>query len=119
MKYIQGLLRILKTEPALIGQTLTLGVAMLTAFGLHLSADRTGAVIVIVTALVALATALAARPVQVPVLAGIATTVLTACAAFGLDWSPAKIGSLVAFVSVFMGLLLRQHLTPVAAKDAG
>jgi hypothetical protein len=91
---------------------------MLVSFGLNLSADKTGAIVVIATALLALVTAVTARPVAVSVLAGIGTSVVTACAAFGLGFNPAKLGTLVAFLTVVMGLLLRQHLSPAPALKA-
>ncbi len=112
------IINIIKTEPAMILQVLNLGIAMLVSFGLNLSADKTGAIVVIATGLLALVTALTTRPWHVPVLAGIATSVLTACAAFGLDWSQARIGSLVAFLTVIMGLALRQHLSPKYGRPA-
>ena len=106
------IINIIRTEPAMILQVLNMGAAMLFAFGLNLSPQKTAAFIVIITGVLAVITAVTTRPIAVPVLAGVATSVLTACAAFGLDWSQARIGTLVAFLTVIMSLALRQHLSP-------
>ncbi len=112
MKY---LLNLIKGEPALITFLLSTAAALAAAYWTKVTPGQEAAVTVIGTALAAVLTAALARPVQVPVIAGAVGTVLSASAAYGLHLTTNQIATTTAEISVALGLLLRQHLTPVAA----
>ena len=76
---------ILTLNPAVLLYVTNALVAMVTAWGLNLTATQQGAVDTVVTGVLALAVALAAKPPVIPAAGAAAITVLTAFAAFGLQ----------------------------------
>ena len=109
----------LSLNPAVLLYVTNALVAMVTAWGLNLSANQQGAVDTIVTGVLALAVALAARPVIVPAAGAAAVTVLTAFAAFGLHLPPNALSATVAVASIVLGFLTHQAVTPVPAVQRG
>jgi hypothetical protein len=112
---LSGVLNLIKTEPAVIMMGVNAGVALGVSWGLHLSTDQMGAVTIIATAVLSIITALLARPVSTPVIKGAVTSVLIALGAFHLHLAPSAIGTTVTALSIVLGLLFRQNLTPVAS----
>lgn len=106
-------------EPAVIVYAVNAGVAALVAWGLDLSADQTGAINTIVTAVLAAVVAAMTRPVTVSAITGAAATVATALAAFGLHLTADQIGASVTVGSIVLALLLRQNVTPAPAVTSG
>jgi hypothetical protein len=106
-------------EPALYLSIVNAALAAAVAWGLPLSHIQTAAVITIVTAVLAMATAVLTRPVEVSALTGAGVTLLTALGAFGLHLTQAQLGTGVALVSIVLGLILRQHVSPAPPAPAG
>lgn len=108
-----------KRESVVILYVANVAVALLVSWGLKLTPAQVGAVTTITSALVTIITAFAVRPVTVPLIKGAATTLLVAFSAFGLHLSTSQIGYSTAALSIIVGLLLRQNVTPAAqAKTA-
>lgn len=91
---------------------LNVAVGLLVSFGLNLSTDATGAITVIATGVFTMVAALRARPVAIAVFGSAATTTLVAVGAFGFDLSSSQIGYAVAAVSVVLGFLTHQSVSP-------
>lgn len=102
-------------EPATILYAINAGVALLVAFGFNLTTDQVGAVTLIATAVLAIATAFMTRPVVVSTITGAAASLLTAVAAFGLHLSGNQVGAVVTALSIVLALLLRQNVSPAPA----
>lgn len=111
-------MKILGYEPAVLLQAVNAGLALLVAFGLGLSDGQVGAVTVLATAAVAVATAVMTRPLVVSAVTGAVGTALSAVAAFGLDLSAQQIGAVVTALSIVLALLLRQAVSPSPAVVA-
>ena len=108
---------ILKNEPAVVLSTLNGLLAILLAWGATSYNTRTvGIWLTVSTAVVALLVALLTRPASVPLLKGGIASLLVAFAAFGVHLPPVAIAGVAAIGSIFLGLLLRANLTPVAKK---
>jgi hypothetical protein len=110
---------ILTLNPAVLLYVTNALVAMVTAWGLSLTATQQGAVDTVVTGVLALAVALAARPPVIPAAGAAAITVLTAFAAFGLHLPPNALSATVAVASIALGFLTHQAVTPVPAVQRG
>lgn len=108
----------IRAEPVLIAWTMNGGLAALFAFVFHLSTPVTAAIVTLTTACASVFTALRTKPVPVSALAGTLTTIATACEAFGLHLPANWVAAGVASLSTVLGLILRSHLTPVAAPVA-
>lgn len=99
-------------EPALYLQLLNAAVALVVAFGLPLSAEMTGAITIIATAVFTIVTAVMTRPIAVSVITGAVQSALIAVAAFGLELHQDQIGAVVTLLAIVLGLLTRQAVTP-------
>lgn len=104
--------RIFGLEPAVIAYVVNGGVALLVVYGLPMSQGQVEAVTVTTTAIAAAVTAVMTRPIVVSTLTGALATVMTALAAFRIEFSAEQIGQTVAFVSLVLALLLRQNVSP-------
>ena len=99
--------------PATLLYALNSVVALLVAYGLHLNAGQVGAVTVIATAVLSGAAALMTRPIVVSTVAAASATVLAAIAAFGFTLSADKISTAVVMISIVLGFLTHQNVSPV------
>lgn len=115
MNALQRLARWLSQESAVFAYALSAGLTAWAAFGFKAPAHDVAAVEMIGAALVSIVTALATRPVSVPVVTGAVVEIATAAGAFGLKLSAAQLGALTPVVSIVVALLLRQAVTPVVA----
>lgn len=100
-------------EPALwleVLKAVLVGVALILP---NVSNDVQAAIMVIATAVFALAQAVTTRPFQVTALTGFITTVGAAIAAFGIDVSPDVLAALIVLVGAVAALLSRSQVTPV------
>ena len=104
-----------RAEPAVIAYVVNAAVVLLVSYGLPLSDGQVNAVTVITTALAAAVTAVMTRPIVVSTLTGTLAAVMTALAAFKLDFTDEQIGQTVAFASIVLALLLRQNVSPAPA----
>lgn len=98
--------------PAALLYALNTAVALFVSFGLPLNSDQVAAVSTIATALLAGYAALKVRPVAIAMFGAAAATALTAATAFGFDLKPDQIGLLVAAISIVLGFLTHQSVSP-------
>jgi formate hydrogenlyase subunit 3/multisubunit Na+/H+ antiporter MnhD subunit len=101
-------------EPAVIVYSVNALVALLVAYGLDLSQEQTAAVSSIATAVVAIIVTVMTRPIVVSALTGAVTTLMTAVAGFGLEFTADQIGATVTVLSIVLGLVLRANVTPTS-----
>lgn len=106
-------------NPAAILFAVNALVAMAVAWGAHLTADQTAAIIAIVTAVITIVTAASTRPVGLQLITGAVTAAATAAAAFGLHLTTAEIGSGATVLSIILAIGLHLAHTPVAAAKQG
>jgi hypothetical protein len=102
--------------PAAALYALNTAVALFVSFGLPLSDDMVAAVSTIATAIFAGYAALVVRPVAIGMFGAAAATALTAAAAFGLDLTTDQIGLTVAAISIVLGFLTHQSVSPVGGE---
>ncbi len=105
-----------KLDPVVWLYALNSVVALVVSFGLPLSADQTGAITAIATAVLGLIAAFQVRPVDVPAIKALLSGALIAGGAFGLHLGANQIGELTVVVGIVVSLLLRQAVTPNASK---
>jgi hypothetical protein len=98
--------------PAALLYAINTAVALAVSFGLDWSDTQVAAVSTIATALLAGAAALSVRPIAIGMFGAAAATALTAAAAFGFDWTPEQIGLTVAAISIVLGFLTHQSVSP-------
>lgn len=111
-----ALLHTLRYEPATMLYGLATGIDILISFGfVHLTTGQRGAVLTIATGLLTVVQMFFVREWSVPVIVGAVTTGLTACAAFGFHLSDHTLGTIASVLTIGLGLLLRQAVTPAAA----
>jgi hypothetical protein len=106
-------------NPVAITWAVNTGLALAAGFGLHLDGDQAGAVTVILTSLVAITTALTARPWYIAGITGATAAALSAGAAFGLHLDGMAVTSVTAALSAVLMLLTHQAVIPVAAHRLG
>jgi hypothetical protein len=104
--------RLFTEEPVLASYLINGGLAALLTFILHLSSTQSAAVTTVTLALVTVYNGFRTTPPKVSVITGGMTTLLTACAAFGLHLPTNTVGALVTVVSAVIPLLLRTHVSP-------
>lgn len=106
-------MKILGREPAAILYALQAVLAVLVAFGVFgLTEESAGWVMTIGTGVMALIVAVVTRPFVVSALTGAVQTLLTGFIAFGLPWTEAQSGAVVAALAIVLGLILRPNVSP-------
>lgn len=110
-------MKIFGYEPAIILYAVNGAVATAVAWGWDLTADQTGAITTITTAILTIAAAAMTRPVTVSVITAAAGSILAAFAAFRLELSADQISTAVTAGSVALMLLLRLNVSPAPAID--
>lgn len=105
---------LLAYEPALAAWATNGGLALILAYLVHLNTVQEAAVTTIATALAAIWTASAARPVAVSALVGALATAVTAAGAFGLHLPAPVLAAGVSLLSSVLAVLFRANLTPAA-----
>jgi hypothetical protein len=105
--------KIFGREPTLILQGLTALLTFLVTFGWDgLSTDQAAVIVAVVAAVLTAVNALLVRPVPPTVWTGVITAGASLLAAYGLDFSQERVGTLVMAVTAIMAVLLRQSVTP-------
>ncbi|MEV0151578.1 MULTISPECIES: hypothetical protein [unclassified Nonomuraea] len=106
-------MKIFGREPAAILYALQAVLAVLVAFGVFGLTDESAAwVLTIGNGVMALIVAVVTRPFVVSALTGAVQTILTAAIAFGLPVTEAQMGSIIAALSIILGLTLRPNVAP-------
>jgi hypothetical protein len=109
----------LTLNPAAILYIVNAVIALLVAWGLHLSTDATGAIDTIVTGVLTVIAAFLVRPVALSVVVAALVTIATAFSAFGLHLSQDRITATAAVASIALGALLHALGIPAVAAAQG
>ncbi|MET7429649.1 hypothetical protein ABZT16_11705 [Streptomyces flaveolus] len=105
-------MKIFGREPALVISAISAGLSLLVTFNFGLSAEQAGAIVAVISAVFAAATATITRPIAPSAFTGLVAAVAALLAAYGLDLSPEKIGAINAGVLAVLALLTRVQVTP-------
>lgn len=108
--------KVVAAEPVMSSAVVLSGLSMLIAFclgriGLHVDPTWKSAILTILTALAGIYPAVKARPIRISVFVTALGTIATASATFGLHISAHWVAAEMPVISVFLGLLLRGHLS--------
>jgi TRAP-type C4-dicarboxylate transport system permease large subunit len=101
-----------KYEPVMLAWATSGGLAVLCGMLLHVSSTQEAAITTIATGVVGIYSWWRTKEKQATVLVTLVTTIAVAGAAFGLHLSSTEIGAAAAILSGFLGLVLRQNVTP-------
>lgn len=99
-------------EPAIIAWSANGGIALIVSYLTPLPHAEVGAITIITTALAGIYTAATTRPVAVSVITSALSTIATAVGFFGLHLPSADVTAGLSILSVLLGLLTRQAVTP-------
>jgi hypothetical protein len=106
-------MKILGREPAALLYALQAVLAVAVSFGAFgLTATSAGWVMTIANGVMALVVAIVTHPLAVSAAVGAVQTILTGAISFGLPLTEAQTGTLIAALSVVLGLALRTNLAP-------
>ena len=110
--------KIFGREPAAILYGLQALLAVAVAFGvLGLTEESAAWAMTIANGVMALIVALVTRPIVVSAMTGAVQTILTGAVAFGLPLTEAQMGTIIAAMSVILGLILRPNVSPTYGGD--
>jgi hypothetical protein len=112
-------LRLIKLNPAAILFAVNALLTMAVQWGANLTADQTGAITAIVTAVITIIAAATTRPVGLQLIAGAVTSIATAWAAFGLHLTVTQISSGVVVLSIVLAGILHLAHVPATAFRQG
>ncbi|WP_406145094.1 hypothetical protein [Streptomyces anulatus] len=99
-------------EPALIIATVSAALSLLVSFQFGLDAEQAGALVAVISAVFAAATAAITRPVAPSAFTGLVAAAVALLAAYGLSVSAETVGALNAVVLAVLGLMTRGQVTP-------
>lgn len=106
--------RLWRYEPAILAWALNGGLAVLLGNVFHITTTQEAAITTVLTACVAIFTAVRTRPVEAAAVVGALSTIAVAAGAFGLHLTSAQIGAGAAILSGIFALALRQNVSPAA-----
>lgn len=108
-------MRIFGREPALVIATISAALSLLVSFGFDgLSAEQAAAIVAVISAVFAAATAAITRPIAPSAFTGLVAATVALLAAYGLNVSQETVGALNAVVLAVLGLLTRGQVSPAA-----
>lgn len=111
-------MKIFGREPALIIATISGALSLLVSFNFGLSGEQAGAIVAVVSAVFAAATAAITRPIAPSAFTGLAAAAVALLAAYGFSVSPETVGALNAVVLAVLGLLTRGQVSPAIAAPS-
>lgn len=103
---------VVANEPAIIAWSANGGVALIVSYLTPLPHAEVGAITIITTALAGIYTAATTRPVAVSVITSAVSAIATAVGFFGLHLPSVDVTAGLSILSVLLGLLTRQAVTP-------
>lgn len=113
--------KIFGQEPAFIVSVVEAGLAMLLSFGLFdLDQNKVGVIVACVAAALGLVVAYATNTTVLSAFTGFAKAILVLAVTFGVHLTDAQTASAIAFVTLVVGVLLRQgsNSTDTALSNA-
>ena len=105
-------MKIFGREPALIIASISAALSLLVTFQFGLSAEQAGAIVAVISAVFAAATAAVTRPIAPSAFTGLVAAVAALLAAYGLNVSAETVGATNAVVLAVLGLLARGQVSP-------
>jgi hypothetical protein len=114
-------MKIFGREPALVIASISAALSLLVTFNFGLSSEQAGAIVAVISAVFAVATAAITRPIAPSAFTGLVAAVVALLAAYGLEFSTETVGALNAVVLAVLGLLTRGQVSPASpiAKPTG
>jgi hypothetical protein len=101
-------------EPALYIGVVSAGLSLVVALNIGgLTSDQAALIVAAITAVGAVLTALATRPIAPPVFTGAVTAVAALLAGFHFDLAPGTVAAVNGVVLAVLTLIFRQQVTPV------
>jgi hypothetical protein len=110
--------QIVKTEPALLAGLVQAVIGLAVGLGLNLTADQTGALLALTTAVLGFVAAIATRPIRVGAVTALVTAIVTLLISFGAHVDPGIVATVNAAIVAIAPLIVRLHVTPVATLNA-
>lgn len=105
-------------EPALYIGVVSAGLSLVVALNVGgLTSDQAALIVAAITAIGAVVTALATRPIAPPVFTGAVTAVAALLAGFHYNVSPGTIAAVNGVVLAVLTLIFRGQVTPVSAPS--
>jgi hypothetical protein len=105
-------MRIFGREPALFIAIISAAVSLIVTFNVGLSSEQAGAIVAVISALSAAATAAVTRPIAPAAFTGVVSAVAALLSAYGLHLSPGTIGAANGLVLAVLALLTRGQVSP-------
>ncbi|MFD3740451.1 hypothetical protein [Streptomyces sp. NPDC058629] len=99
-------------EPALVIATVSAALSLLVSFQFGLDAEQAGAIVAVISAVFAAATAVVTRPIAPSAFTGLVAAAVALLAAYGMNVSAETVGALNAVVLAVLGLMTRGQVTP-------
>jgi hypothetical protein len=112
-------MRIFGREPALIIAVISAALSLLVTFGFGVNAEQAGAIVAVISAVFAVASAIVTRPIAPSVFTGLVAAGAALLAAYGINVSVETVGALNALVLTVLGLLTRGQVSPAPAAKTG
>jgi hypothetical protein len=104
-------------EPALILAVISAALSLIVTFNIGLTSDQAGLWVAVITAVFALATALATRPVAPAVFTGLVTAVGALLMGYHFHVDPAVLAQVNGLVLAVLTLVTRHQVTPLTKAD--
>jgi hypothetical protein len=110
-------LKIVNREPALVITAISAALSLLVTFNVGLSGEQAGAIVAVISGVLAAATAAMTRPIAPSAFTGLVAVIVALLAAYGFNVSPETVGALNAVVLAVLGLLTRGQVSPAPARE--
>jgi hypothetical protein len=108
-------MRIFGREPALVISGVSAVLSLIVSFQFGLSAEQAGAIVAVVSAVFAAATAAVTRPIAPSAFTGLVAAGVALLAAYGLEVAPETVGALNAVVLAILSLITRGQVSPTSS----
>lgn len=100
-------------EPALILAVVSSAVALIITLNIGLTPEQGGLIVGLVTAVFAVVTAFATRPISPAIFSGVVTATFALLAGYHFHVSASTVGELNGLLTSLMMLIVRGHVSPV------
>lgn len=110
-------MKLLGREPALWLSLVSVGIQLVTAFGLDLSTGQQATINAVAVAVVGLLTAVAVHDGVAAAILGLVQAAVALAVGFGLRWSPDQQSTTLAFAAAVVAMFVRTQVTPKTAGE--